>query len=183
MDYQEKIVKSETLYEGKIVTLKLVTVEMPNKKYAKRELIEHPGAVIVIPVFEDDTVMLVHNYRNAVDRMMLELPAGLVEYGESPIDTAHRELMEETGYTAEEMTFLFDAFPTPGTSNEKMQFFLAKGLKKTSDALDEEVHGVERIPLKELLQRLDECQLMDGKTIMGCLYLHRMQTQKNRESE
>ncbi len=174
MDYKEKTIKSERIYSGRVLTLKVDTVEMPNKKYSKREIVEHPGAVVIIPVLPDGRILLVHNHRTAISRSLMELPAGLIELGEEPNETARRELMEETGFAAEEMVFLFDAYSSPGYSNEKQQFFLAKGLVQKTDEIDEEIHSHSILSLDEILQMIDHCGIMDTKTIIGTLYLERV---------
>lgn len=183
MENTEKTIKTETIYSGRILALKVDTVEMPNKKYSKREIVEHPGAVVILPILPDGRILLVHNYRTAVGRTMLELPAGLIERGEEPKDTARRELEEETGYAADEMLFLFDAYPSAGYSNEKQQFFLAKGLLKITDEIDEEIADHTVIELDELLQRIENCGIMDAKTIMGALYLDRIKDEHFRNGE
>lgn len=174
MDYKEKTIKSEKIYSGRIITLKVDTIEMPNKKYSKREIVEHPGAAVILPVLPDGRIVLVHNNRAAVGKTLLELPAGMIEPGEEPKETARRELTEETGYAAGEIQFLFDCYSSPGFTNEKLQFFLAKELTHISDETDEEIQGHSILTLEELLQRIDNCNVMDAKTIIGALYLGRI---------
>lgn len=177
MSYKEKTIKSEKIYSGRILTLKVNTVEMPNKKYSKREIIEHPGAAVVLPVLPDGRILLVKNYRSAIGRTLLELPAGLIEAGEEPKQTAQRELQEETGYEAGEMLYLFDTFTSAGFTNEKQQFFLAKDLRFISKEIDEEIESIALLTLDELLQKIDHCGVMDAKTVIGALYLERIWTQ------
>ncbi len=173
LDYKEKTIKSEKLYEGRIITLRLDTIEMPNQKYSKREIIAHPGAVVILPVLPDGRIVLIHNYRTAVQRTLMELPAGMIEYQEEPIETAKRELLEETGCQTDNMTFLFDAYSTPGFTDEKWQFFLAKDIEKVSDEIDPEIKGSTILTMDELLEQIDNCRLMDSKTIMATLFLKR----------
>lgn len=183
MEYREKTVKSETIYSGRVITLKIDTIEMPNQKYSKREIVEHPGAVVILPVLPDGKILFVHNYRTAVSKSLLELPAGLIEYAEEPKDTAKRELLEETGYEASELTYLFDAYSSPGFTNEKWQMFLATGLEKVTDEIDPEIQDHSTYTLAEALDLIDNFRVSDSKTIMGCLYLSRKWEQHFPNSE
>ena len=114
MIFEEKAMKSDKLYEGKILNLRIDTVELPDKKYSKREIIEHPGGVGVIPLTEDNCIILVKQYRKAVERFLLEIPAGKLELNEEPRETGIRELKEETGFIAEKMEYLLEFYTSPG---------------------------------------------------------------------
>ena len=96
MVFEEKTMKSDKLYEGKLLNLRVDTVEIPDKKYSKREIVEHPGGVAVIPVTDDNSIILVRQYRKAVERFLLEVPAGKLELNEEPRETAVRELKVES---------------------------------------------------------------------------------------
>ena len=136
MDFEEKTMKSDKLYEGKLVNLRIDTVELPDKKYSKREIIEHPGSVCILAIREDDHIVLVKQYRKAVERSLVELPAGKIEVNEEPGETAKRELKEETGYQAEKIEYLLEYFSSPGFTNEKISVFLATDLSKGEDDQD-----------------------------------------------
>ncbi|WP_034429000.1 NUDIX hydrolase, partial [Caldisalinibacter kiritimatiensis] len=120
MTFEEKTMKSEKIYEGKILNLRIDTVELPDKKYTKREIVEHPRAVAIVPITAKGEIILVKQYRKPVEKELLEIPAGKLEVGEEPKTCAIRELKEETGVTANKLTYLFEFFTSPGFSNEKM---------------------------------------------------------------
>lgn len=173
MVYEEKTMKSEKIYEGRIITLRLDTVELPDKKYAKREIVEHPGAVAIIPVTEDNEVILVKQFRKAAEKYLLEIPAGKIEIGEDPVTCATRELKEETGYSAKEIKYLFEIYTSPGFSNEKIHLFLAKGLTEgEAEPENDEYIEVEKIKLNELLDMINDGEITDSKTIVGILMLN-----------
>lgn len=170
--YEEKTIKSETLYKGKIVDLRIETVELPDKKYAKREIVDHGKGACIIPITDEGKIILIRQYRKAVNEFILEVPAGLVEPGESPEKTADRELQEEIGYKANKLEFLFAGYPSPGFTNEETSFFLARDLVKSELPLDEGEY-VERMEftLDELYSMVKTCVISDMKTIIAILYL------------
>lgn len=173
MIFEEKTMKSEKIYEGRILNLRLDTVELPDKKYAKREIVEHPGAVAIIPVTDENEVVLVKQFRKAIESQLLEIPAGKVEHGENPVNCAIRELKEETGYSAKDIQFLFEFYTSPGFSNEKMHLFLAKGLTEgESQPENDEYIVVEKIKLDKLIEMINNGELSDSKTIVGILTLN-----------
>ncbi len=168
----EKTMKSERIYDGKIVNLRVDTVEMPGKMYSKREIVEHLNGVAIIPIDEDGKVYMVRQFRKAVEQVVLELPAGLMEVGEEPRETALRELQEEIGYGSTNLEYLFDAYASPGFSTEKVSFFLAKDLYPSKLEEDEgEFLEVDSFTLEELKTMLDNCEVTDMKTVIGILYL------------
>ena len=124
----EKKVESVTLHEGKFLTLKRDTVELPDGKHATREFVEHPGAVMILPVFDDGRVLLERQFRYPVGRVLLEFPAGKLDPNEDELTCAKRELQEETGYTAREWTFLTRIHPVISYSTEFIDIYLARGL-------------------------------------------------------
>lgn len=168
MVYEEKTMKCDRLYEGKIINLRIDTVELPEKKYSKREIIEHPGGVGIIPVTEDNCIILVKQFRKAVNRMLLEIPAGKLEVNEEPRETAIRELREETGYDAENLKYLLEFYTSPGYTNEKIYLFLASGLIYGEQDLDEgEFCEIEKYNIEELTKMIDRGEIIDSKTIIG----------------
>ncbi len=171
--YEEKTMKSDKLYEGKIVNLRIDTVELPDKKYSKREIVEHPGGVAVIPVTEHNSMILVKQYRKAVERFLYELPAGKLELNEEPRETAVRELKEETGYVANKLTYLYEFYTSPGYCNEKMYLFLGEDLVEgTAEPDSGEFIVCEELKIEDLLKMIDRGEIMDAKTIIG-IYLAR----------
>lgn len=170
----EKTMKSEKIYDGKMINLRIDTVELPDKKYSKREIVEHPGAVAVIAITEDNEILLVEQYRKAVDQVLLEIPAGKIEIDEEPNITAMRELEEETGYKAESVEYLLETYSSPGFTNERIYIFLAKNIEKVSDKLgvDGENLRIKKVKLDKLIKEIKRGQIMDSKTILALLYMN-----------
>lgn len=166
----EKKVGSKTVYEGIIVNVRKDTVLLPNGKEASREVIEHPGAVAIVPVTDAGEYILVRQYRHATGEILLEIPAGKLERGENPDDCARRELEEETGYSASEIKRLSSVFTTPGFTNEVIHIYLAKGLTATAQHTDEdEFLSVEIYSQSEVRAMLAKGELRDAKTALGLL--------------
>ncbi|MCM3766487.1 NUDIX hydrolase [Neobacillus niacini] len=170
----EKTIKSEEIFSGKIVSLHLQEVELPNGKTSKREIIKHPGAVAIIAVTNENKIIMVEQYRKALERAIVEIPAGKLEKGEEPASCARRELEEETGYECESLELLTSFYTSPGFADEIVHVFLAKGLtkKENSAALDEdEFVNLEELTLEEALQYVKEQKIYDAKTIYAVQYL------------
>ena len=138
---------------------------------AKREVITHPGSVVVLPVFEDGRILMIQQYRHATRQYLWELVAGRIDEGESAKKAAARELMEETGYRAKTFYEFLDVFPTPGFLEERMYILLAKGLTagEAEPEADEKIISHAYKP-KELKQMMQKGKLRDGKSIAGILY-------------
>lgn len=168
MLFEEKTMKSDKVYEGKIVNLRIDTVELPDKKYSKREIVEHPGAVGLIPITEDNCVVLVKQFRKPVEKFLLEIPAGKLELNEEPRETAIRELKEETGFEAGKIEYLLEFYTSPGFSNEKIHLFLATDLTE-GEATPDSGEFVEKvkISIEDLLKMVDRGEIVDSKTIIG----------------
>lgn len=168
MLFEEKTMKSDKLYEGKLLNLRIDTVELPDKKYSKREIVEHPGGVGVIPLTHDNCIILVKQYRKAVERFLLEIPAGKLELNEEPRETGIRELKEETGLVAEKMDYLLEFYTSPGFSNEKIYLFLATGLVEGESDLDVgEFIEKEKYHIDDLIKMVERGEIIDSKTIIG----------------
>lgn len=171
MVFEEKTMKSDKLYEGKLLNLRVDTVELPNKKYSKREVVEHPGGVAVIPITEDNCIVLVKQYRKAVERFLLEIPAGKLELNEEPRQTAQRELKEETGFEARKLEYLLEFYTSPGFSNEKIYLFLASDLIEGETNPDAgEFVEVEKYSINDLIKMVERGEIIDSKTIIGINY-------------
>ncbi|GFN35428.1 NUDIX hydrolase [Tepidimicrobium xylanilyticum] len=171
MNYEEKTMKSERVYEGKIVNLRVDTVELPGKKYSKREIVEHPGAVGIIPIKEDGSLILVKQYRKPVEKMLLEIPAGKIEINEEPKETAIRELIEETGFKANKMEYILEFYTSPGFTNEKVYLFLATDLEFVKQDPDEnEYIQVKEIPIHKLIDMVNKGEITDSKTIISIFF-------------
>jgi len=170
MDFTEKTTSTERIFEGRIINLKVDTVTLPNGNTATRELVEHPGGVGVIAVDENRNVLMVTQYRKPFDELVLEIPAGKLNYGEDPFECGKRELEEETGYTANKYEYLGEYYPTPGYCLEKISIYLATELVKTHQHLDEdEFLDVHTMKLDELFEMVMDNKIKDAKTAIAIL--------------
>lgn len=170
MNFEEKTISSEPIYNGKIINVRKDTVQLPNGKTALRELIAHPGGVGVIAVDENKDVFMVTQYRIAAKSDMLEIPAGKMEYGEDPLECGSRELIEETGYKAKNFIHLGEYYATPGYCEEKLNIYLAQNLEFVGQNLDEgEFLNVKKYSLNELYQMVMDNKIYDAKTAIAIL--------------
>lgn len=165
----ERTITSRIFFTGKIVRLRVDQVELEDGREAEREVVEHRGAVTILPI-KGDSILFVRQYRKAVEEEVLELPAGTREEEEEVEDTARRELLEETGYRAGSLRYLSSFYTSPGYSSEEIHLFLALDLKEDfgEDASDED-EDLEIIPLKKerVLELLHKGSFKDAKTIAG----------------
>ena len=170
----EKTVSSERVYEGSRITVRNDVVSLPDGGTALRDIVEHPDAVSIVALDSDNNVVLVRQYRRAPKLFLLEVPAGVIDPGEEPVQTAQRELREETGFAATTLDFLGDFYTAPGVLTERMYAFLATGL--TEDALppdeDEDIE-VERVPLAKAMEMARSGELNDAKSIVSLLMAER----------
>lgn len=181
MKFEETTIKSDRLYEGKILSLKLDTVEIPGKKYSKREIVEVSGASAIVPILDDGSVVMIKQYRKPIEKITLEIPAGKIDLGEEPRETAERELKEETGYTPSNMTYLTETHTSPGFCDEKIYIFLAKGLQAGEQDLDDdEVVETFNYSFEELIKMIERGEITDAKTIIG-IFMARDYLKKERE--
>lgn len=166
-------VASETVYTGKIFALRADEVLMPGGNTARREVVEHYGAVGIVALDEEDNVVLVYQYRHPVGRRLWELPAGLLDIsGEPPQLTAERELEEEVGLAARDWQVLTDLVSSPGFSDESVRVYLATGLTDIGrpDADDEEADmTVLRFPLSEAVQMVFAGEIVNSLAVVGIL--------------
>ena len=169
----ERRLQSKKVYSGNLLHVYRDSVSLPDKSRAVREWIDHPGAAAIIPVFEDGSTLLVEQYRYSVQQIMLEIPAGKRDGDEPFLETARRELDEETGWFAEEMIYLGKSFPVIGYSNEIIHFYLAQNLKpgKAEKEADEFLR-ISRIPLLEALKLVQSGEILDMKSIVGIMKAH-----------
>lgn len=165
---------SDTLHVGRVLALRLDQVVMPGGRVVTREVIEHLGAVAIVPLHDDASVVMVDQYRHAVGRRMRELPAGLLDTpGENPAATARRELSEEVGYTARDWSVLLDVVPSPGFSDEAVRVFLARGLAEVGRLAspdDEEADlSVVRLSLADAVCQVLAGEIVNAPTVAGLL--------------
>jgi len=166
-----KIVSSRVVFKGRVFAVRRETVLEPSGVKVTREIVTHPGSVVVLPVFPDGRILMIRQYRHSVRQFLWELVAGSKDPGESFLTGAHRELLEETGYTARRMLKLLDLFPTPGFVSENMVIFLAEDLKvgKAQPEADEKI--VRRLfSLSEIERWIRAGKIRDAKSVAGILY-------------
>jgi ADP-ribose pyrophosphatase len=169
MSDNPKIVESKTVYSGRVFHVTVDTIEEGELTY-QRDVVHHSGSAVIVPVFEDDTIALVKQYRHPALRYLLEVPAGTLENGEVPENGAIRELEEELGLVATRMEKLSEFFVSPGFCEEKMWVFLATGLTETKQHLDDdEVIEIVRIPFSQALEMISDGEIEDAKTIIGLM--------------
>lgn len=158
----------KTIFKGKVVTLNLETVTLPNGATVELEVVRHPGAAAIVPMKDERTVILIRQFRLAAGGYIYEIPAGKLHSGEDPRLCAERELEEEIGYRAGKIERLETFFTAPGFTDEVMHLFLATGLTKTKQNLDhDEVLEVIEMPLDEAIARIRDGTIRDAKTIVG----------------
>ncbi|MCS7208519.1 MAG: NUDIX hydrolase [Fimbriimonadales bacterium] len=175
MQLKEELIESHTIYRGRVVTLRIDTVRLPSGRTARREIVEHRGAVAIVPLLDRQTVLLVRQYRQAVGETLLEIPAGTLEPDEPPDLCARRELEEETGYTARQLRKLFSQYLAPGYSQEVLHVYLAEDLVRVGQQLDEdELVELAPTPLCDIEAMILQGQIKDSKTIAGLLMTLRL---------
>ncbi|MFC5588306.1 NUDIX hydrolase [Sporosarcina soli] len=171
--FEEKTLAGETIYEGKIITLRVEEVALPDGKTAKRELIKHPGAVSIIPITKEGKLVLVEQYRKALERSLIEIPAGKIDPGEAPEVTAVRELEEETGYGAKEFTYVQSFATSPGFADEVIHLYVAQDLYKVENPADgdeDEFIGLLEVTIEEAEDMVASGKIFDAKTAFAVLY-------------
>ena len=170
------LIGSQDVYQGRVVKLRVDTIEVADGLNVRREVVEHPGAVVIVPVDGEGRVLWIRQYRYAVDKELLELPAGTLEPGEGPEACARREVAEETGFAAATLEPLGRFYTAPGFCTEFMHALAAAGLSPAPDARadDDEEIEVEPLAIEESLARIDSGDVSDAKSIAAFfLYLRR----------
>lgn len=166
-----KVVSSETIYEGPVFGVRRDEVIEPSGVRAIREVITHPGSVVVLPVLPDGRILLIQQYRHATRQYLWELVAGRMDPGETPKVAAARELIEETGFRAKRMRVFLDVYPTPGFLEERMFILLAEGLTAGEAEPEEDEKIISRAySRKQLEGMIRRGRLRDAKSIAGILY-------------
>ncbi|HEV8293003.1 MAG TPA: NUDIX hydrolase [Tepidisphaeraceae bacterium] len=175
-----QVIEKQVLYKGNKINLEVHHLQDDSGKRTQREVVVHPGAVVILPFFDDKTILLIRNKRYTIQQILLELPAGTLEAGESPMNCAGRELQEETGYLASRMKPIGNFYSSPGIMTERMYAFAAFGLKRTSPALeeDEEIE-VFSVDFSDAVSMIRDGQIQDGKTIATLLLYERFFAQES----
>lgn len=159
---------TKPIYKGKVVTLNVDRVELPNGVTVDLEIVRHPGASAMVPMKEDGTVILIRQFRHAAGGFIYEIPAGKLSPGEDPRTCAARELEEEIGYRAETLELLSSIFTAPGFTDEVIHIYKATSLTKTRQNLDgDEVLEVVEMPLQEAIAMIQDGRIRDAKTMVG----------------
>lgn len=167
-------VRSERVYEGRFIALRVDTITLSDGATARRDVLEHPGAVAIVPIADNGEVVLVTQYRHAVGEWLLEIPAGTLEQGEDPDWCAARELEEETGYTASRMRRLFSMYMAPGYCTELLHVYVAEGLAQGQPHPDDDERiEVTRIPLTDIPDMIQNGRIRDAKTIAALMTIVR----------
>jgi ADP-ribose pyrophosphatase len=174
-DLREHRLSSTLVYDGRLLKVRSDTVCLPNGASAEREYIVHPGAVAVIAVTEAGELVMERQFRYPLGRDMIEIPAGKIDPGEDPLETARRELREETGYTASQWTHVATINIAIAYSDEHIEIYLAKGLKHEQAKLDdEEFLEVFTLPLASALAWVREGKITDSKTVAGLFWAEKV---------
>ncbi len=165
MDLIEKKLSSEEIFDGVAIHLYRDEILLPNGNKGVREVIRHPGAVCVLPITEDGNVIFVNQFRYALNKVTLEVPAGKLEPNEDPLEAGLRELSEETGLSAEKVDYLGALYTTPALIDEVIHMYLARGLSKGEQHLDEDefVNTLE-MPLEKAIEMVMNGEIKDSKT-------------------
>ena len=171
-DFTEHRLTSKLVYDGSLLKVREDSVRLPDGKTARREWVQHPGAVIIIPLLDDQTVIMERQFRYPLGRHFLELPAGKIEPGEEPLATAQRELAEECGYTAQSWRHLATAHPCIGYSDERFELYLARELTHVERALDDgEFLEVVTMAVDDVRRYIRDGRITDVKVITGIAWL------------
>lgn len=175
MDLTEKPLDSRIMYDGGFIEVLKDTVQLPDGSVSTREYITHPGAVAMLALLDNGNLVMERQFRYPLHREFIELPAGKIDDGEDILVTAQRELLEETGYVASEWMHLTTAWPCIGYSDERMEYFLARGLKHVGRNLDEgEFLEVFELSPAEAMEWIRLGKINDSKTIVGLFWLEKV---------
>jgi ADP-ribose pyrophosphatase len=170
-DFTETRLTTKLVYGGRLLTVREDVVSLPDGQTARREWVEHPGAVVMIALLDNDTVVLERQFRYPLKRHFYELPAGKIEPAEEPLATAQRELLEECGYQARQWQHLTTLHPCIGYSDERIELYLARELTPVGSALEDgEYLEILTLPLDEALAWIRTGRITDVKTIIGLFW-------------
>lgn len=165
MDLYEKQISSKYIFKGRIISVRVDEAKLPNNAIASREVVEHNGGVCVVPLTDDNQVLMVEQFRYPYSEVVLEIPAGKRDGDEEPLKCGIRELKEETGAVAENIEFLGELYPSPGYCDEIIYMYLATGLSfGETDPDEDEFLNIKKIPLKTAVDMVLKGEIKDAKT-------------------
>jgi len=174
-DLTETTLSSKTVYQGRLLLVKEDEVRLPDGASSRREYIVHPGAAVILAMPDDRTVLLERQFRYPLRRHVIELPAGKIDPGEAPLETARRELLEETGYEAGQWRHLTTLYPVVGYSDERIELYLARQLSFRGVRREEgEFLEVFALPLATALDWVRDGRIMEAKTMLGLLLAEKL---------
>lgn len=167
---EEQVLSEDVVFTGRIFNVNRLRVKLPDGREALRDVVRHPGAVAIVALTDDGRICLVRQYRSALSRVTVEIPAGKLDPGEDPLDCARRELLEETGMESEQMAFLTTIATSDGFTDELIHIYMATGLHFVEQNPDEdEFINVDLVPLPELIDAVLDGRIEDCKTVTGAL--------------
>jgi ADP-ribose pyrophosphatase len=167
--------KPKNIFKGKLLNLCVKEVVLPNKYKTNIEYIKHPGAVLIVPILDDDSMILIRQFRPVINKYIWEFPAGTLEEKETPLICAKRELVEEVGYKANKLKKIAEIFPAPGYTTEKIIIYKATKLKKVKKkSMEDEVISLKRFKIKQIERFIKEGKILDAKTICAFFLINKI---------
>lgn len=174
-DFYEAPVAGEVVWQGRLLEVHRDEVRLPDGRPSVREYIRHPGAVVILALQDDGSLLLERQFRYPLGRAFVELPAGKIDPGETPAACARRELLEETGYTARDWLYVTTVYPCIGYADERLVYYLARGLSFQGHRRDDdEFLEVFSLPVAEALAWVQEGRICEAKTVAGLLWLEKL---------
>lgn len=176
--FKEKTIKREEIFNGKLISVHVDEVELPDGNTSTREVVKHPGAVAVIPMTEEGKIVMVKQFRKPLERTLVEIPAGKIELNEAPEVTAIRELEEETAYTTERLTYVTSFYTSPGFADEIIHLYFTDELVALQENVagdDDEFIEIVELTLEEAEQYIKEKKIYDAKTAYAIMYVKLME--------
>ncbi|MEA1960225.1 MAG: NUDIX hydrolase [Bacillota bacterium] len=168
MNQTEKTIETKSIFQGRIIQVRVDQVRLPDGRVSTREVVEHAPAVAIVAVNDQDQIVLIRQYRKPVEQQMLEIPAGIMETGELPLEAAKRELAEETGWWGGVWKEVGSFYTAPGFTDEKIYLFMVTDMVQGERNLDEdEFIELENVSLKTAQEYIQSGQIIDAKTIIG----------------